>query len=93
MAKKDTKFEKVEKLITIFKPERYSYMAISVISCATLISVALYSFISGDLDVYKFIALFLPAGAITFSIGRIMKMWNDVIKILFNTNTDTDNGK
>ena len=88
MSKKDTKMQKVERLIALFKPERYAYLIISSLSCIALISFAIFLFGQENRDTHFIIGMFGSSGVIAVAMGRMLKMWNDVIKILFNTEVD-----
>lgn len=71
----------VEKLMKIFRPERMVHIAITIISILVLVGCAIY-LISQD-EVTWALGLFGSTGAITYSTSRLLKMWNDVIKVLY----------
>lgn len=88
MTQEKTDFEKVERLIAIFKPERYTYLGISAASCIALVVMAIMSY--DDIGIAGVAGMFTSGGAITFSMTRMMKMWNDVTKILFKQEFGAD---
>lgn len=77
--------QKIERLVKLFKPERIAYLIICIITCLFLISCAIILMIkdSGK-NIHIILGMFGSAGTITIAIGRLMKMWNDTIKIVFN---------
>jgi len=88
MSKEDSKMRKVERLVVLFKPERYAYLIISAISCIVLIVFAVILFNQKKAETHFIIGMFGSSGVIAVAMGRMLKMWNDVIKFLFNTDED-----
>jgi hypothetical protein len=88
MTKKESDINKVERLILLFRPERYAYLAMTAICCIVLIIFAIILLYKGNWG-YA-IGMFGTSGVITLTMGRMLKMWNDVIKILFKTEGGSD---
>ncbi|MFD1874495.1 hypothetical protein [Hymenobacter bucti] len=76
----DLKIDAIGKLLNLFKLERLIYAIVTIISLIVLLSCAI--FLLKDHDSAKAIGLFGSSGAITFTLGRLLKMWNDALNIL-----------
>lgn len=74
----------VKELLEAFKLERILYLIISCIAVAVLLTIAIFIMIKKPGNMEWFIGLFVPAGAITYSIGRILKMWNQALTFVNN---------
>jgi hypothetical protein len=81
MAKPDARLDEVKKLLQIFRPERIVYMIVTLVAVIVLFGCAVYLIAQKQYSMG--IALFAPTGGIMYSSGRLLKMWNDVIRILY----------
>lgn len=87
----DNKIEAISRLLKLFKLERLIYVIVTLIALIVLISCAVYLLMTKkDTDVAPIVGLFGSSGAITFTLSRLLRMWNDAIKIL-NPITTTKN--
>ena len=93
----DQKVKAVKVLLNAFRLERMLYVIISCISVVVLLGTVLYSFgNSGGQDktnLTVIASLFAPAGAITYSIGKILKMWNEALRFISNEKNSGGDGK
>lgn len=87
----EKRVEAIKALLQAFKLERILYVIISCIAIGILLSVAAFIIISNPEKIEWFIGLFIPAGAITYSIGRILKMWNQALTFVNNQQINEDN--
>ncbi len=78
----------VKTLLEAFRLERVLYIIISCLSVIILLSVPIYIIIKAPDKIEWVIGLFVPAGAITLSIGRLLKMWNQAISFVSDQKTD-----
>ncbi len=83
----------VKTLLEAFKLERVLYIIISCISVLILLSVPIYIIFQAPDKIEWVIGLFVPAGAITLSIGRLLKMWNQAITFVSDHKTDDNENK
>ncbi|NND62452.1 MAG: hypothetical protein HKN48_04600 [Flavobacteriaceae bacterium] len=91
MKDKDADINKVERLVHLFKPERYAYLAISSLACIAIIILAIKVVIDDSSENGHFVwGAFASGGVVGVAMMRMMKMWNDVIKILFKTDLAKD---
>ncbi|CAM1366447.1 conserved hypothetical protein [Tenacibaculum sediminilitoris] len=74
----------IKELLQAFKLERILYVVISCIAVSILLTVAIFIMVKNPEKIEWFISLFVPAGAITYSIGRILKMWNQALTFVSN---------
>lgn len=73
----------IEKVVRMFRFERFSYLAISLISFMGLMFLIISSFMSkSEKSIAFYLGLFAPTGVITFSMSRILKMWSDVMILI-----------
>jgi hypothetical protein len=67
-------------LLDNFKIERYIYLGVTLFSIVLLLIITVIFILNGD---YESIFILLgPAGLITFSFSRVLKMWTDCIEII-----------
>jgi hypothetical protein len=81
MAKPDVRLDEIKKLMAIFRPERIVYITVTMVAVIVLIGCAIYLIARQQYPMG--IALFAPTGGIMYSSGRLLKMWNDVVRILY----------
>lgn len=80
-----SRIEEVQKLIDTFKMERIIYVILTSISAITLIGLGMYMAIV-EHNIEGFIALLVPSGTLTLCIFRVLKMWDDALKFISNSN-------
>lgn len=80
----NNRIDAIGKLLGLFKLERFIYVIISIISLIVLFSCAIL--LIKERDLTNTVGLFGSSGAITFALGRLLKMWNDALKILSPSN-------
>lgn len=80
-----SRIEEVQKLIDTFKMERIIYVILTSISAITLIGLGMYMAIA-EHNIEGFIALLMPSGTLTLCIFRVLKMWDDALKFISNSN-------
>jgi len=83
----------IKELLQAFKLERILYVVISCVAVGVLLTVAVFIIIDKPDNIELFISLFVPAGAITYSIGRILKMWNQALTFVNNQKTENNDGE
>jgi hypothetical protein len=77
------KIEAISRLLHLFQLERIIYVIVTLLSLLVLLSCAIYLLATkGSSDTAPVIGLFGSSGAITFTLGRLLRMWNDAMKIL-----------
>src|SRR4029077_5209925 len=79
----NSKVDAIGRLLNLFKLERLIYVIVTLISLLVLLSCAIYLLVTkGSTDTAPVIGLFGSSGAITFTLGRLLRMWNDAMNIL-----------
>lgn len=78
-----TSMDLYERYVHLFAFERYTMTGLAALSCLTLIGTGAYLLKSGALDRNLFLAIFGSTGAIAYSMGRLMCMFNIGLKIVF----------
>lgn len=86
----EVRVKAVKTLLEAFKLERILYIIISCLSVIILLCVPIYIIYKEPDKIEWVIGLFVPAGAITISIGKLLKMWNQAISFVDNENNDKD---
>ena len=69
----------VKFLLEAFKLERMVYLVICCISIGMLVVLGVMQLAKENPNTTVVISLLLPTGALTYSIGRILKMWNQAL--------------
>ena len=80
----NARIKAVEKLITVFKLERMVHLGVTLISLVLLIGAGVFLFFF-DESVSKIAVLTLmfgSSGLITYSAGRLLKMWDQALNML-----------
>jgi hypothetical protein len=78
----DNKIAAAKEMVRTFRLERIVYVVVGVLSFLTLLGLGIYSYLYDKLDWASFSMLFLPTGVITFTTGRILKMFTDCLEFL-----------
>jgi hypothetical protein len=79
----DLRVKAIKQLLEAFKYERITYLAITFLSLLVLLACAIFMFTSGESEQQKFaIGLIASSGGIIFTASKVLKMWNDALKIL-----------
>ena len=85
MTKEQDNITKVERLVKLFKPERYTYLIICSISCLFLIGCAILLIIRDiQSNIHIVLGMFGSSGIISYSIGKLLTMWKDAFKAIFD---------
>ena len=77
----DTKVEAIKSLLDAFKYERIVYLIVTVISLFVLFGCALYLIFTNQ-SIAAVIGMFGSSGAITYTAGRVLRMWSEALRIL-----------
>ena len=72
----------VKGLLESFRLERIVYLVVTLVSFVVLLVSALFALIRGSADPAELVGLFGASGAITYSSGRILRMWTDAVRVL-----------
>jgi hypothetical protein len=83
--------EYIEFMLKLFKPERYFYLGATILSLAALF-YGFYILIGDSKNVKTALAMLAPTGLITMSCYRILKFWNDCLKMIRDFLNKPDNG-
>jgi len=74
--------EAVKQLLILFRIERLVYLFVTLASVLALVSCAVVLLVKGKAGNAEIIGLFGSTGGITYSTGRLLRMWSDAIRIL-----------
>jgi hypothetical protein len=86
------RIDAIGKLLALFKLERLIYVIVTLLALIVLLTCAVYLLMrNGETTIV--IGLFGSSGAITFTLGRLLKMWNDAMRILSVDNKEVEDGK
>jgi hypothetical protein len=72
----------IKELLEAFRFERGIYMAITLMSLFILLGSAMSLMFRDRSGMFEGIGLFSASGAITYTTGRLLRMWSDAIRIL-----------
>ncbi|TPN82381.1 hypothetical protein [Aquimarina algicola] len=89
----EVRVKAVKTLLEAFRLERILYIVISCLSVMMLLCLPVYIILKAPDKIEWVIGLFVPAGAITLSIGRLLKMWNQAISFVSDQKVEEDEKK
>ena len=72
----------VEKLTRLFKLERVVHLIVTSISLIMLLLSAATLILKGNAGEVELSLMFGSSGLITYTAGRLLKMWNQALKII-----------
>ncbi|GAA0549581.1 hypothetical protein FHS83_001136 [Rhizomicrobium palustre] len=76
----------VREMLSLFRVERYTYLAVNVIALLMLFASAVVLLLKpseNGMSLYAVVtALFGSSGLITYSIGRLLHMWDQAFALL-----------
>ena len=79
----NAKLKAVERMVGLFKMERMTYLGVTLISLIMLLGAGVYMFIDDKVNQMAVLSLmFGSSGLITYSAGRLLKMWDQAITML-----------
>ncbi len=87
----DQRLRAAKQITELFNFERYIYMACSVIAVILLFISAIRLLVEGNVDYVGLGALFGSGGLITYSIGRLIYMWNRILELILSRNINGGN--
>lgn len=72
----------IKQLLNLFKPERTVYLVITLSSLLVLLTCAIVLICKSAVGTAELVLLFSSSGGITYSTGRLLRMWSEAIRIL-----------
>lgn len=78
----DDRLRAVQTLVKLFSFERYVYLATNSISVVMLLGAAGRLLMTQKPDTAVLVALFGSTGLITISLGRVLRMWDQAVRVL-----------
>lgn len=84
----EQRIKSIRQLLDIFKVERMVYLTVTILSLIMLLSsaaVVIYKDAAGALEIT---GLFGSAGAITYTAGRLLRMWSEALRVLYPVTRD-----
>ena len=85
------RIDAIKDLTATFQAERITYLILTSLSALSIIGIGMYLAIAKS-DYKTFLTLCVPTGTLTLCIGRIYKIWDDVMKLVRTLYPD-NNGK
>lgn len=73
------RLDAIKQLVALFRFEKAVYLAISTLSALMLLGAAAVLLLRKDYDVPVLAALFGSSGLIAYSLGRLLRMWDQAI--------------
>lgn len=72
-----------KEIVRVFRAERMTYMLISLLAVGMLFTILWKQFTASDLSAAQLLAYFGSSGLIAVSAGRVLYMFNLVVKRVF----------
>ena len=82
------RYEIVEKLTTLFKFERMIHLIVTTVSLIILLVTITILLIKGSAGTAELTLMFGSSGLITYSAGRLLRMWDQALKIIIKGKID-----
>ncbi len=82
------RYEIVEKLTALFKFERMIHLIVTTISLVILFVAIAFMLIKGSAGTAELSLMFGSSGLITYSAGRLLRMWDQALKIIITGKFD-----
>lgn len=76
------KVDAAKVIVKLFNMERIAVFIAATLSILILLLLAIYSFVTGQMDWNVFVGLFIPTGGISFSCALILRMFTKCLKFL-----------
>ena len=70
-------------LVQMFRPERIAYLSATIIAVLFLLVTAVILLLQQSTALA--LGMFASSGVITFSIGRLLRLWSEVLRVIFET--------
>ena len=80
--------EAVERLASLFKFERFVYLAVTTISFLLLFGVAIRIFLLGRTEITEWGLLFGSSGLITITANRVLQVWSQALRMVASEPVD-----
>ena len=84
-----SRLDAVERLLKMFRVERLTYLGVNIVALVMLLGAACYLMLSkaGQDSLYVTLpVLFGSSGLITYSMGRLLTMWNQAMALIQQSN-------
>jgi hypothetical protein len=72
----------IKSLLDAFKLERSVYLGVTVVSVIILLVSTISLLLKDSSQTPAILGLFGSTGTITYSAGRVLRMWNDALQVL-----------
>lgn len=87
------RLEVVERLASLFRFERFVYIAITVASSVLMFAVAIRLIMAGTAQIAELGLLFGSSGLVTFTANRVLQMWNQALRMVASEPIDELTGE
>lgn len=84
------RIDAIRELLALFRLERTVYLVITIFSLFILLTCAVVLMFRNTVGTPELIGLFGSSGGITYSTGRLLKMWSEAINVLQPGNSRSD---
>ncbi|HZZ79003.1 MAG TPA: hypothetical protein VFE62_10820 [Gemmataceae bacterium] len=75
-----------KELLEVFRFERMAYISATLLAVAVLLTLAVILLFRGSWELA--LGMFGASGVIGYSIGQLLRMWNQVLACIFNRSTE-----
>jgi hypothetical protein len=78
----EERLQAVERLVKVFRVERFTYLVVTGLALLLMFASAVVLLIRHELTIPTLTLLFGSSGLISYSIGRLLKMWDQAIELV-----------
>lgn len=82
------RYEIVEKLIQLFKFERTVHLTVTCLSVIILMATIIILIIKEEAGNAELTLMFGSSGLVTYAAGRLLRMWDQALKVIVTGKTD-----
>ena len=76
------RLDAIRELLKVFRFERIVYLTVTIISLILLIASAVVLVVKGKAGPVEITGLFGSAGSITYTAGRLLRMWGEALRVM-----------
>jgi hypothetical protein len=87
-----TKLVAIERLVELFKWERITYLIVTGLALAMLLIAVATLLLRHEADAAILVPLFGSSGLITYSLGRVLRMWDQAIHLISDKSSKVNSG-
>lgn len=83
----ERKLDMLKELNSIFRPERVVHLCVTLVSAVVLLTCGVIVAVKDQSRYPELTGLFGSTGALTYTTGKILSMWDKALKVIFSASS------